>query len=365
MKERRVDFWFLASILALLAAGFIIFISASMGLYARDGASFTHIISRQILFGFVFGGIGLIIMSQVHYRNLRRYAFYLFLASIFVSLFVFVPGIGFESGGARRWISIGSLSFQPSELLKIGFVIYLSAWLSGIKSKMHSFKYGIIPFVLLMGLVSAILLAEPDAGTLLVIGLSAGSMYIAAGANMKDILTLGVIACVFAAIVVAWKPYILDRVMTFANPLSDPQGSGFQVKQSLIAIGSGQVFGRGFGQSVQKFSYLPEPIGDSIFAVAGEEFGFVGSTTLLALFTTFLLLGLRIAKHAPDLFGGLLVVGIVILIVSQSLINIASMLGVFPLSGMPLIFVSHGGTALAVTLTSLGIVLNVSKYQRI
>ncbi len=364
MKERRVDFLFLSSILALLIVGFVIFISASMGLFAREGADFVRIITRQLIFGFLFGGTALVLMSQVHYRNLRRFAFYIFLASIAISLLVFVPGIGFESGGARRWISLGIVSFQPSELLKIGFVIYLSAWLSGIKGNMHSFKYGVLPFILLIGVVGTILFFEPDGGTLLVIAITAGCMYIAAGAKIKNILTLFVFGAILAGLIVWQKPYILDRLTTFLQPELDLQGSGYQINQSLIAIGSGQFFGRGFGQSIQKFSYLPEPIGDSIFAVTAEEFGFLGSVTLLALYMTFLVFGLRIAKHAPDLFGGLLVVGIVILVVSQSLINISAMLGIFPLSGMPLIFVSHGGTALAVTLASLGIVLNVSKYQR-
>jgi cell division protein FtsW len=160
------------------------------------------------------------------------------------------------------------------------------------------------------------------------------------------------------------RPYVMDRIMTFADPGRDPQGAGYQINQSLIAIGSGSMFGRGFGQSIQKFEYLPEPIGDSIFAVYGEEFGFAGTTLLVLLFAAFAFRGLRIATHAPDLFGMLLVVGIVTLVVAQAFLNIAAMLAVAPLSGLPLPFVSHGGTSLLVTLAAVGIVLNVSKYQK-
>ena len=157
----------------------------------------------------------------------------------------------------------------------------------------------------------------------------------------------------------------MDRILTFLNPSSDPLGNGYQIQQSLIAIGSGHIFGRGFGQSVQKFDYLPEPMGDSIFAVFAEEFGFMGALLLLSLFIFFAFRGLKIATHSPDQFGGLLVVGIVILIVSQSFINIGSLIGIFPLTGLPLLFISHGGTALFFALVGVGIVLNVSRYAKL
>jgi cell division protein FtsW len=175
---------------------------------------------------------------------------------------------------------------------------------------------------------------------------------------------MGLLGVLLVALLAFTRPYIKDRIMTFVDPSSDPQGAGYQIKQSLIAVGSGGFFGRGFGQSIQKFEYLPEPIGDSVFAVYAEEFGFVGSFVLLCLFAAFALRGYRVATHAPDLFGMLLVVGITTLVITQVALNIGSMLSLAPLSGLPLPFISHGGTALLVTLTAIGIVLNVSKYQK-
>jgi cell division protein FtsW len=190
------------------------------------------------------------------------------------------------------------------------------------------------------------------------------AMFIAAGAYVRDILVLIGAGLLGAAGLVMVRPYLMNRIMAFLDPNVDPLGSSYQIQQSLIAIGSGGPFGRGYGQSIQKFDYLPEPIGDSVFAVLAEEFGFFGSVLLISLFVFFAWRGLRIASKAPDHFSGLLVVGIVILIVSQSFINIASMLGVFPLTGLPLIFVSHGGSALFFTLLSVGIVLNISRYLK-
>jgi cell division protein FtsW len=189
-------------------------------------------------------------------------------------------------------------------------------------------------------------------------------MYIVAGAKMRDLGIIVLIGVIGLAGLFATRPYIKERFMTFLNPAENSLGAGYQIQQSLIAIGSGQVFGKGFGQSIQKFNFLPEPIGDSIFAVAAEEFGFVGSITLIFLFIYFAMRGFKIAANVPDSFGMLLTVGLVVLIISQSFMNIAAMLGIIPLSGLPLLFVSHGGTALFFTLFAIGILFNISKHQK-
>ncbi|MFC1733941.1 FtsW/RodA/SpoVE family cell cycle protein, partial [candidate division KSB1 bacterium] len=284
--------------------------------------------------------------------------------SLVATAFVFVPGFGFELNGARRWVSILGFSFQPAEFLKLGFVLYLAAYLSGVKNKIGEFKHGLIPFALIMGIPSVILLLQPDTGTVLVLASAGIAMYITAGGKARDILILFLIGIIALSALAYQRPYIRDRLETFIRPGANLQESGYQLNQSLIAIGSGEIFGRGFGQSVQKFNYLPEPIGDSIFAVAAEEFGFAGAFVLIMLFLSFSFRGLKIASRAPDYFSGLLVVGIVILIISQSFINIGSMLGVFPLTGLPLLFISHGGTAMLFALGSVGIVLNISKYMK-
>ena len=364
MRTRHVDRVFLLIVVILTVVGFFIFVSAALGLLARNGASFSSVATSQIFLGLILGSIGLLVASNVHYKHLKRYSLYIFIFSLFATFLVFIPGLGFEYNGAKRWIGIASFSIQPAEFLKLGFVIYFAAWLSGIRDKLHSFTYSVVPFVVLSCLIAVPLLLQPDTGTVVVILTAGLAMFIAAGARVRDVLVLlGTGALMFAGLVLV-RPYVMERILEFIDPGRDPLGSSYQVQQSLIAIGSGGFFGRGFGQSIQKFSFLPEPIGDSIFAVLAEEFGFIGSFALIALFLFFAFRGLRIASRSPDYFSGLLVIGIVILIVSQSFINIASMLGIFPLTGVPLLFVSHGGSALFAALLGVGIILNVSKYER-
>ena len=348
----------------LVVFGFFIFTSASLGLLAREGARFSSVAFSQIFFGMTLGTLFLIITSKIRYRIWKPYALYIFIFSIITTLLVFVPTVGFELHGARRWIHILGFSIQPAEFLKLGFVLYAASYLSGVKDKIGDFKHGLIPFSLILGIPSIILLLQPDTGTVLVLASAGIAMYISVGGKARDLLILFLVATIAFSALIYQRPYLKDRLETFIRPGNDLQESGYQLNQSLIAIGSGGAFGRGFGQSVQKFNYLPEPIGDSIFAVAAEEFGFAGAFLLIMLFLSFAFRGLKIASRAPDYFGGLLVVGIVILITSQSFINIGSMLGVFPLTGLPLLFISHGGTAMLFALGSVGIVLNISKYTK-
>lgn len=354
----------LALFVALLVGfGFLIFSSASLGLLARDGASFGSVATSQFLFGIVGGGIALFALSQLHYRHLRRYAFYIFLFTVLLTLAVFIPGLGMTHGGATRWISIGGFTLQPAELLKIGFIIYIATWLSGMRDVIKDPLRGTLPFVGIVGLVGVVMLLQPDTDTFLIMGAAAMAMFITAGGRWRDVGLMFLAAVLMLALVAIVRPYIMDRLTTFLHPERDPLGSGYQIQQSLIAVGSGGFSGRGFGQSIQKFEYLPEPIGDSIFAVYAEEFGFVGSSLLILLYLGFTFRGYKIAGQAPDLFGTLLVVGFMTLIICQAFLNIGAMLGVAPLSGLPLPFISHGGTALLATLTMVGIVLNVSKYR--
>ncbi len=363
-SDRRVDFWFLIALIVITGAGFLIFVSASLGLLARDGASFTSVAFSQTFLGLFMGTIACIIASKIDYKFWRKYAFYIFLFSILVTLLLFIPGVGIEHGGATRWIYVGPVSFQPSELLKIGFIIYLAAWISSVKKNVTTLQYGILPLIALCGLIGLILLSQPDTDTFIIVCGSALAMFAVSGGKWRHVVGVILIGAVCVGAFAYTKPYIRERLMTFVNPGHDLRGSSYQLNQSLIAIGSGGLFGRGFGQSIQKFSFLPEPIGDSIFAVMAEEWGFVGSIGLIFLFVFFAFRGMRIAMNSPDTFGGLLAFGIVILIVSQSFFNIGAMLGILPLSGIPLLFVSHGGTALFITLAEAGIVLNISRFQK-
>ena len=360
--QKTIDKPFLWSVIILMVAGIFIFSSAVLGLLARDAEQVANIALSQFLFGIIFGVGMLFVALKIPYKTWRKYSLYIFLACLILTAAVFFPPLGLSHGGATRWLALGPFSFQPSELLKFGFVVYLAAWLSAAKDNIGMLRYSVVPLFIMLALVGGLLLKQPDTGTFAVIFITALGMLIASGGKWRHVGSFIIIAIVGLLILASFKPYVKDRINTFLNPEVDPQGSSYQIQQSLIAVGSGELFGRGFGQSVQKFRYLPEPVGNSIFAVAAEEFGFVGSVLIVLLFLFFALRGFSIAERAPDHFSRLLVIGIVILITVQSYTNIAAMLGVFPLTGLPLIFISHGGTAMLASLAEVGIILNISRY---
>ncbi len=364
MQQRKsVDRVFLIIALTLIVAGFLIFVSASLGAWAQQsGSKFAKMLLSQIGFGLTLGSVFMFISSRIKIQYLRKYAFWIFTATVTLSLFVFIPGVGMEHGGAKRWIDLGITTFQPGELLKIGVIIYLAAWLTLYKRKIHTPLFGIYPLLAVLGIACAVFIAQRDTGSFLIAACAGTAMYIAAGARWRDIFFLFLIALFGLAALAFWRPYVLDRFTTLWEH-DDFQGSGYQVRQSLIAIGSGGIAGKGFGQSVQKFNYLPEAQGDSIFAVAAEEFGFMGTVFLVFLYVLFALRGLWIAANAADVFSGQMAVGLVILIIAQSFINIASMLAIAPLTGVPLVFVSHGGTALFVAMVEVGLLLNISRHS--
>lgn len=351
-------------VLILVVFGFLIFSSAAFGLLTRDGASLSSVIINQFALGLGGGVIAGFLLYLIPLQTLRKYSIFLFGFLLLLTILVFIPGIGFTFNGAARWIHIGSFSLQPSEPLKIAFILFFASWLAAIQDKIDSFKRGILPTLGIMAIPVIVLVLEPDNGTMLTFLAASGAMLIAAGAKWKHVGLIALAGLVlFAGLLIA-KPYALDRVQTFLNPSSDPYGSSYQIRQSLVAIGSGQIAGRGFGQSIQKFGALPEPIGDSVYAVLGEEFGFIGGTALIMLFLIFAFRGLTISKRLSDPFTRLATIGIVIIITAQAYLNIGAMLGVFPLTGLPLPFVSHGGTALFVVLAEIGLLLKFSRYAK-
>ncbi len=363
--KKSVDIPFLIVFSVLVVSGIIIFTSAALGLLARgSGASFSSVAVSQLLLGLICGSFACFVLANFDYRLWRPYTPYFFGGAVILTLLTFVPGIGLSLKGASRWILIGGFSFQPEEVLKFATVAFLAAIYAANFKQVHTFKGGMLPLLAVAGLSAGILILQPNTAGVIVIVATAAGMLFAAGGKIWHLLVLagvGVAAIVGAAF---FYPHVAERISTFVNHTEDPHGAGWQIQQSLIAVGSGGFGGRGLGQSVQKFSYLPEPIGDSIFAVASEEFGFIGSIFLVLLFLTLAFLGLRIGARSPDPFGGLLCVGLVILIIGQSFFNIASILGIVPLVGIPLIFVSHGGTALAIALAEIGVILNVSRRMR-
>jgi len=281
--RRKVDRPFLIIISILIAGGFFIFSSAALGLLARGGIELSAVMLNQLI-GLATGIVALLVTIRIPYSFWNKYAFYIFIVGILATLAVFLPGIGFTHAGATRWLSFGSFSFQPAELLKITFVIYLAAWFGGVRQKIQTFKYGVLPLVALIGICAVVLIAQPDLGTLLVIGVTGVGMFIAGGGKWTHLLILGLVGIIGIAVLGFTFPYVQARITTFINPAADSLGAGYQIQQSLIAVGSGQLSGRGFGQSVQKFNFLPEPVGDSIFAVFAEEWGFIGALLLILIF---------------------------------------------------------------------------------
>jgi len=363
VSKKKVDRTFLITTILLVFFGFLIFSSASLGLLSRDGASFSSVAFSQIVFGIGGGFFALFLFSNISYRSYKRFVPHIFVFALVLTALVFVPKLGVEANGAKRWISLFGQSLQPAEVLKIAFVLFLAWFYSSYHKKLDDIRFALGGFLVALAVSGFILLLQPDTGTFLIIASAGLAIILASGIHFKHLIILGLLLVLGVCILVLARPYLLDRVKTFMEPQNDPSGSGYQIKQSLIAVGSGGFWGRGFGQSVQKFTYLPEPIGDSVFSVAAEEFGFIGSVFLICLFLLFALRGLRIAARAPDRFGGLTVIGIVILLLTQTYFNIASMVGLIPLTGEPLTFVSHGGTALLFALVGAGIVLNVSRYK--
>lgn len=364
MKEKKVDRFFLIIVFLLLSVGIAMFISASLGVLAKNENTFYSVLFSQLVLGLGFGLFGMYLCMKINYKFWRKYSFLIFLGSILLTAAVFIPSLGWSHGGARRWIELGPISFQPVEFLKFGFVIYFAAWLSWVKNRVQDFKFGILPFGIMLAIIAFILFKQPDTKSFILITITGISMLFVSGVPIKYILGVSFGLMLLLASLIYFTPYLQERVKTFINPAQDAQGSSYQIQQSLIALGSGGIFGRGFGQSVQKFGFLPEPQGDSIFAVLGEELGFVGALITIFLYIIFILRGFRIANRSPDLFSGLLVSGIVILITVQSFMHIASITGVFPLTGVPLVFMSQGGTSLMVYLAAIGIVLNISKFQK-
>jgi cell division protein FtsW len=364
MKLVSGDRIFLVLVAILSLSGLAIFSSATLGLLAREGSSVSKDILLQTGFGFGFGFAGLILAKMIPLSQIKRLAPYGYLLSLILTLLVFIPGVGFHSGGATRWIDLRFTTVQPAEFLKIGSVLMLAWWLAPRARQLAQLKKGLLPLVVLLLPPAAILLAQPNTSTTLLILLTGGAMYFAAGGPWRDFGILVVGIFIALALVILARPYALERVKTFFNPSAHSLSSGYQIQQSLIAIGSGGVVGRGFGQSIEKFNYLPEPDGDSVFAVFAEETGFIGAMILLLLFFGLAARGIVIAGNSTDLFGGLVAFGFSFLIIVQAYTNIGAMLGIIPLTGLPLPFISHGGTALVATLLMCGFVLNVAAHKR-
>ncbi|MBU1136792.1 putative lipid II flippase FtsW [Patescibacteria group bacterium] len=364
MKNHQPDYLFISAVFALVVFGLIALNSASMVISRENFGGSYYYLKHQILYGLSIGLIGFFICQRINYRWWKKIAFPILILSLVFLAAVFLPGMGYEGNEARRWITVGSISFQPFELVKLSFILYLSALLSRSEEIKKNIKESLIPFIAVFGIISVLVLFQPNTSAFFIISLIAGSIYFLAELNLSYLAAAGLLAIVSFFVLIKTAAYRMKRFTVYLHPEMDPQGIGYQINQALLAIGSGGLFGLGLGHSIQKWKYLPEVIGDSVFAIIAEEFGFIGAGFLIFLFIFLTWRGLRIAKNAPDKFGYLVVGGIIGWIFFQAFINIAAICGIIPLTGMPLPFVSYGGTALAVTLTAAGIVVNISKQTK-
>jgi len=357
----RSDVILILTTFFLVVFGLIMIASAGI---ARSVAVYNepyYFLTHQFLYGFLPGIAVWFTLQGINYRVWQNWAFPFFVATIILLIIVFIPGVGTTFKGAQRWINLGGLSFQPAELCKLSLIIYLSAWLASSRQKIHASVNGFLGFIFILGLLGVLIMKQPDMGTMGIITVIACVMYFVSGARFIYLAAIfgGGLASFW--VLVKMAPYRMQRLMSFLDPSSDPQGMSYQINQALIALGSGGISGVGLGHGRQKFNYLPEPVGDSIFAILGEEMGLIGCAFLIILFLILAWRGFTIAKNAPDMFGRLLATGITTWFVFQAFINIAAISAMIPLTGIPLPFISYGGTALIFSMGAMGILLNISK----
>ncbi|HAQ08640.1 MAG TPA: stage V sporulation protein E [Bacillus bacterium] len=347
----------------LLAIGLIMVYSASAvwADYKFDDSFFFA--KRQML----FAGVGIIAMffiMNVDYWTWRTWAKVLVIICFVLLILVLIPGIGNVRNGSRSWIGVGAFSVQPSEFMKLAMIAFLAKFLSENQKAITSFKNGLVPSLGLVFVAFGLIMLQPDLGTgTVMVGTSVVMIFIA-GARISHFAGLGLLAVAgFVGLIIS-APYRMKRITSFLDPWQDPLGSGFQMIQSLYAIGPGGLFGLGLGQSRQKFFYLPEPQTDFIFAILAEELGFIGGSFILLLFSLLLWRGIRIALGAPDLFGTFLATGIIAMIAIQVMINIGVVTGLMPVTGITLPFLSYGGSSLTLMLMAVGVLLNISRHSR-
>lgn len=367
-QEHGPDKSLIWALAVLVLFGLVMLFSASSAVsYARFGNTYHYFLKQLVSIG---AGVALFIAaSRIDYHWWKKAAGAFLILSLLLLILVFIPGLRAEYGTARSWINIFGYSLQPAELVKVSFLIYLATWLEAKRGELKNFRSGVLPFAVVLGIISLLMLAQPDFGTLFIIIVTAVVVFFSAGGSARYIfLALALAGLALFLFLTFNSSYQSDRFKCLKDPSYSPQDKCYQVNQSLIAVGSGGLFGRGLGESRQKFMYLPEVWGDSIFPIIAEETGFIFSTLLLLLYLFLFYRGLLIARAAPDIYGSSLAVGIVVWLAVQAFLNIGGMINLIPMTGVPLPFVSGGGSAALSALLAMGILINISKqtkgYQR-
>jgi cell division protein FtsW len=360
-RKLSPDVWLFGVVLALVFLGVVMVYSAS-AIIAADRFGDPFFFLKKQLFWALLGGGLLWAALRLDYRRLERLVVPLLIVSIALLVLVLLPPFGQAINGTRRWFRIGPLSFQPVELAKFALVLYLASFLTRRGEAIRSFWQGLFPILLVAGTMALLTFVQPDLGNSLALVVLTLVLAYLAGARVKHMAWVAAAALPLVALAVALKPYRWRRMVTFVNPWDDPQGSGFQIIQSFLALGSGGLTGRGLGGSKQKLFYLPEPYTDFIFAIVGEELGLLGALGVIALFAVLIWRGLRVGLRAPDPFGSYLALGLTVMLATQTLVNLGVVMGALPTKGLPLPFVSFGGSALLMTMFSAGVLLNISQH---
>jgi cell division protein FtsW len=345
----------------LLITGLLAVYTSSYAVAYHEFGNANYFVQRQAIFALV-GIAALVFFMRLDYNRLRVWSVPMLLAAL-IGLALVLSPLGVERNGAQRWIELGPVTVQPSEFAKFAVVVYISAWLASRGQQIHDFSLGFVPFVLFLSVIGALIIAEPDMGTTIIVVLVACTLFFVAGAPMTHLALLLSAGGTVSYLVIQTKDYQLDRLTSFLSPESDPQGLGFQIIQLLVALGSGGPVGLGWAESRQKYLYVPSSHTDGVFAILGEELGFVGLMLILGLFAFFIFRGLKVTLAARDNFATLLGVGIVSWIACQTLINILGITRTIPLTGVPLPFLSYGGSALVSLMAGIGILLSVSRYS--
>jgi len=357
------DYILIISFFVLIFIGLLILLSASYFVACEKFDDCFFHLKRQLLRGFLPGLILFIFFSFFNYKFFKKWSLILFLLTLFLLGMVFIPGIGLAKDQAHRWVDLG-IVFQPSEFAKLAFIIYLSAWLSKNKDKIKS-KEIFLPFLFFIIIISSLIILQPDFGTLMVFISLAMVIYFIAGGNIIYIGGLIAIGIPIIIALVRLAPYRLARITSFLHPELDPSGIGYHITQAILAISSGGIFGRGLGYSSQKISYLPEVISDSIFAVMAEELGFIAVLVVIALYFYMTYRIFRLSISSDQFFGKLLAVGIGFWFILQTIINMGAMLGIFPLTGIPLPLIGYGGSSFVVFCAAFGILVNISRQVKL
>lgn len=362
MRTHQADYFLISIIFALTIFGLVVLSSASVVISQEYFGQNYYFLTHQLAFGLLPGLIGFLICQKINYQYWQKWSFPLLVVGIILLACVFIPGIGFSHGGAKRWINLGFASFQPFEFVKLPFIIYLAALLSRKRKTDHVIKKSLIQVLIVVGIIVLLVGLQPNMSALIILFLIAILIYFLAGLKIYFLAAIGGLAFLAFSVLIKMNTYRAERLVVFLHPETDPQGIGYQINQALLAIGSGGPFGLGLGHSIQKWKYLPEVVGDSIFAIIAEELGFIGAGILVVLFVLLAWRGLRIAQNASDEFGRLVAGGITGWLFFQAFINIAAISGLVPLTGTPLPFISYGGSAIVVTLAGMGILTNISKH---